>query len=413
MITGTKIRAGLIGAKLGHSFSPRIHAAFADYPYTLIELEENEVGTFLQNGDFDALNVTIPYKKTVMPYLAEISPAATRIGAVNTIVRRPDGSLYGHNTDYDGFSDLVRDCGISLAGKKVLVLGSGGASRTAVTVATDMGARAVVVISRNGEDNYENLDRHADAEVIVNATPVGMYPKNGKAPLSLEVFPALEAVFDMIYNPARTELLLEAEARGIPHRNGLLMLVSQARRAIELFLNVTIADNEVRKVTDSIARDTENIILVGMPGCGKSTLGKLIAERLGRRFVDCDQELVAAVGKPIPQIFAEEGEEGFRAHETAVLADISKESGLVIATGGGVVTRERNLPLMHQNGRVLFLDIKPDELPTDGRPLSQARTPAVLYAERLPLYRLAADHIIPITRSIEDNMVKIMEVLNK
>ena len=411
MITGTKIRAGLIGEKLGHSFSPRIHAAFADYPYDLIELQESEVGSFLQTGSFDALNVTIPYKKAVMPYLAEISPAATRIGAVNTIVRRPDGSLYGHNTDYDGFSDLVRALGVSLRGKKVLVLGSGGASRTAVTVATDMGARAVVVISRSGEDNYDNLDRHADAEIIVNATPVGMYPKNGKAPLSLSRFPALEGVLDMIYNPARTELLLEAEALGVPHRNGLLMLVSQARRAIELFLNLQIADDEVRAVTESIARDTENIILVGMPGCGKSTLGRLIAERLGRRFVDCDAEIVAAVGKPIPQIFAEEGEEGFRAHETAVLAEIARESALVIATGGGVVTRERNYPLMHQNGRVLFLDIAPDDLPTDGRPLSKQRSPAALYAERLPLYRQAADRIIPITRDIDENMTKIMEVL--
>lgn len=413
MITGTKIRAGLIGEKLGHSFSPRIHAALADYPYELIEMKESEVGTFLKKGDFDALNVTIPYKKTVIPFLDEISPAADRIGAVNTIIRRPNGSLYGHNTDYDGFSDLVRNLGVSLASKKVLVLGSGGASRTAVTVATDMGARAVVVISRNGENNYENLNRHADAEIIVNATPVGMYPGNGKAPLSLSGFPALEGVLDMIYNPARTVLLLEAEALGIPHRNGLLMLVSQARRAAELFLDVKIDDSEVKRITSDIARDTENIILIGMPGCGKSTLGRLVAERLGRNFVDCDAEIVRAAGMPIPQIFAEVGEEGFRAQETAVLAEIAKQSGLVIATGGGVVTRERNLPLMHQNGRVLFLDIAPDDLPTDGRPLSQAKSPAVLYAERLPLYRAAADEIIPITRSIDENMQKIMEVLCK
>ena len=411
MITGTKIRAGLIGAKLGHSFSPRIHAALADYPYELIELEESQVGAFLKNGGYDALNVTIPYKKTVMPFLDEITPTAQRIGAVNTVVRRPDGTLLGHNTDYDGFADLVRALGVSLEGKKVLVLGSGGASRTAVTVAADMGARAVVVISRSGEDNYDNLERHADAEIIINATPVGMYPKNGVAPLSLAKFPALEGVLDMIYNPARTELLLEAEALGIPHKNGLLMLVSQARRAAEAFLGQSIADAEVERITREIARDTENIILVGMPGCGKSTLGQLIATQLGRPLVDCDAEIVKAAGKPIPQIFAEEGEESFRAIETAVLAELCKQSGLVIATGGGVVTRERNFPLMHQNGRVLFLDIAPDELPTDGRPLSQARTPAVLYAERLPLYRRAADDIIPITRNIEENMQKILEVL--
>ena len=413
MITGTKIRAGLIGGKLGHSFSPRIHAALADYPYDLIELEEQEVGAFLQKGDFDALNVTIPYKKTVMPYLAEISPEATRIGAVNTILRRPDGSLIGHNTDYAGFSDTVRDCGVSLCGKKVVILGSGGASRTAITVATDMGARAVVVISRNGADNYENLHLHADAEVLINATPVGMYPKNGVSPVSLAVFPHLEAVLDMIYNPARTALLMEAEERGIPYRNGLLMLVSQARRAAELFLNTQIDDGEVKAVADSIARDTENIILIGMPGCGKTTLGKQIAALTGRRFVDCDDELVKTAGKPIPQIFAEDGEETFRALETATLGALAAESGLVIATGGGVVTRPRNYPLMHQNGRILFLDTPPDALPTDGRPLSQKKTPAVLYAERLPLYRQMADEVIPVSRCVEDNVKLIMEVLKQ
>lgn len=413
MIKGTKIRAGLIGEKLGHSFSPRIHAALADYPYKLIELQENEVGTFLQTGDFDALNVTIPYKKTVMPFLAEISAEALRIGAVNTIIRRPNGSLSGHNTDYAGFSDMVADCGISLADKKVLILGSGGASRTAVTVAADSGAREVIIISRNGADNYQNIARHADAEILINATPVGMYPKNGVSPVSLDTFPALEAVFDMIYNPARTALLLEAEKRGIPNRNGLLMLVSQARRAAELFLDTKIQDREVKSVTEAIAKDTENIILIGMPGCGKSTLGQCIAKRLGRRFVDCDAEIVKTAGKPIPEIFAEEGEVGFRARETAVLAGVAKESGLVIATGGGVVTEERNYPLMHQNGRILFLDISPEQLPTDGRPLSQKKSPAVLYAERLPLYRANADEIIPISRDIEENMTKIMEVLTR
>ena len=405
------LRAGLIGAKLGHSFSPRIHAAFADYSYRLIEFGEQELGDFLTGGDFDALNVTIPYKQAVIPYLAELSDAAKRIGAVNTIVRRPDGSLWGHNTDYDGFADLVRDAGVSLKGKKVLVLGSGGASRTAVTVATDMGAREVVVISRNGENNYDNIGRHADAEILVNATPVGMYPANGASPLSLDPLPRLEAVFDMIYNPAKTALLLDAKARGIVARNGLLMLVSQARRACEAFTGERIADSEVLAVTESIAGDTQNIILIGMPGCGKSTLGKLIAERTGRRFVDCDEELVKEAGISIPDIFAAEGEQGFRQRETATLARIAKESSLVIATGGGVVTRPENLPLMQQNGRILFLDVAPDELPTKGRPLSQAKTPEVLYRERLPLYRAAADDIVPITRDIDQNIKKIMEVL--
>ena len=293
----------------------------------------------------------------------------------------------------------------------MLVLGSGGASRTAVTVASDLGARAVVVISRNGVDNYGNIDRHADAEILINATPVGMYPNNGVSPLSLDAFPRLEGVLDMIYNPARTALLLDAAARGIPSRNGLLMLVSQARRAAERFLGRAIPDAEVHRITAEIARDTENILLIGMPGCGKTTLGTRLAKDLGRTFVDTDAEIEKMAGMPIPEIFATKGEVAFRALETEVLSHFSKQSALVIATGGGVVTQPRNLPLLKQNSCVLFLDTPPEALPTAGRPLSQARTPAVLYAERLPLYRAAADAIIPVTRDIEDNLKKIKEAL--
>ena len=411
MIKNCNIRAGLIGGKLGHSFSPQIHAELADYPYDLIELEESAVGDFLQNGGYDALNVTIPYKKTVIPFLARISDEAKRIGAVNTVVRDENGALVGHNTDYAGFSDLVRSLGVTLAGKKVLVLGSGGASHTAITVAADAGAREVIVVSRSGENNYENIDRHADAEILVNATPVGMYPNNGKAPLDLESLPRLEAVFDMIYNPARTKLLQDAAARGIPNANGLLMLVSQARRAAEIFLGKEIPDSEVTRITQKIAGRMQNIVLVGMPGCGKSTLGKLLAAETGRRFVDLDEELVKRAGCPIPEIFANEGEDGFRARESAVVAEICRESGLVIATGGGVVTRAENLPHMSQNGRVIFLDIPPEGLPVTGRPLSQSKTPTVLYRERLPLYQKAADVVLPITRDVEENMKKLREIL--
>lgn len=413
MIKNTKIRAGLLGAKLGHSFSPRIHGELADYPYDLFEIPENELDAFMKSDRFDAMNVTIPYKQAVIPYLADLTDAAARIGAVNTVKRLPDGKLVGHNTDYDGFCDLARDLGVPFTGKKVVVLGSGGASKTAVVAAKDLGANEVVVISRSGEDNYDNLERHANADILVNTTPVGMYPKNGETPVNLDTFPHLLAVLDVIYNPARTALLLDAETRGIPCRNGLLMLVSQARRAAEFFLDAKIEDGEVKRVCDMLARETENIILIGMPGCGKSTLGRLIAERLSREFVDLDAEIVKNAGCSIPEIFENEGEEGFRAHETRAVADACKKSGLVIATGGGVVTRARNLPLMRQNGRILFLDIKPDDLPTDGRPLSKAKTPAVLYAERLPLYRAAADEIIPVSRDIDENMQKIMEVLSK
>lgn len=411
MIRNTNIKAGLLGEHLSHSFSPRIHAALADYSYDLIEVAPDALARFVAEGAYDAFNVTIPYKKAIMPYLAEITPVAARIGAVNTVVRRKDGTLVGHNTDVAGFCDLVASLGVSLAGKKVLVLGSGGASRTAVTVATDAGARAVVVISRSGEDNYTNIDRHADAEILINATPVGMYPNNGATPLSLDALPHLEAVFDMIYNPAKTKLLQDAAARGIPHANGLLMLVSQARRAAEFFLTATIADSEVEHITRMLARDTENIVLIGMPGCGKSTLGRLLANKLDKRFVDCDSEIERLADMPIPEIFSKFGEEHFRALETEVVSSLGRESGLVIATGGGVVTRARNIPHLSQNGRIVFLDTPPDALPIAGRPLSQQKTPAVLYAERLPLYRAAADVTVAITRDIEDNMKKIEEAL--
>ncbi len=411
MITNTNIRAGLIGKKLSHSFSPAIHAELADYPYALVELDEGELESFLRSGELDAFNVTIPYKKAVIPYLDELTTEAKRIGAVNTVLRRPDGALVGHNTDYAGFADLVASLGITLNGKKVLVLGSGGASLTAVCVARDMGAREVVVISRSGPDNYENIDRHADADILVNATPVGMYPNNGVSPLSLDALPRLQAVLDVIYNPARTKLLLDAAERGIPCCNGLLMLVSQARRAAEFFLGIQIADAEVERITSMLAKKTENIVLIGMPGCGKSTLGRLLATELGRAFVDLDAEIEKSAGMPIPKIFESEGEEGFRARETEITAHICRESSLVIATGGGVVTQARNLPLLRQNGRVLFLDIAPDDLPCDGRPLSMKKTPAVLYAERLPLYRSAADVTVAISRNIEENMKKIREAL--
>lgn len=405
------LRTGLLGEHLSHSFSPQIHSYLADYEYRLIELAPEELGPFLQKGDFDALNVTIPYKKDVIPYMAALSDTAKRIGAVNTIVKQPDGRLLGYNTDYDGLSDMIDALRTSLSGKKVLVLGSGGASRTAVTVATYRGARAVVVVSRRGEDNYDNLHRHADAEIIINATPVGMYPHNGEAPLSLTAFPRLEAVFDLIYNPARTALLMEAEARGIPCQNGLLMLVSQARRASELFQNCEISRTVSGDIAKKMQFDAENIILIGMPGCGKSTLGKLLAEYLGRPFFDADAELVRAAGKSIPDIFREEGEEGFRLRETETLAALGKKSGCVIATGGGAVTRERNYSLLHQNGKILFLDVFPDELPTAGRPLSQAKTPQVLYRERLPLYRRFADMTVPVCRDIAENMKRIKEAL--
>ncbi len=382
-------RAGLIGHKLSHSFSPQIHALLADYEYKLFELEPDEVGAFLQKGNFDATNVTIPYKKTVMPFLAEISEEAEKIGSVNTITRTEKG-LKGDNTDYFGFSYMLQKSGIAVRSKKCLVLGSGGASVTVCAVLRDMGAE-VLVISRSGENNYENLDRHRDADVIVNTTPVGMYPNTGVSPVDLSLFDNLSGVLDLIYNPARTQLLLEAQKRGIPCINGLSMLCAQAKKACELFLNTKIDDSEIDRITAKIAVDSENIILIGMPGCGKSTAGKALAEMTGRQLVDTDEMIEKKAGMPIPEIFAKYGEDYFRMLEHEAVCECAKKSGLVIATGGGVIKTKENYDALHQNGRVIWLQRDINLLATDGRPLSQQSGVLKLYEERKPLYEYFCD----------------------
>lgn len=386
------MKTGLLGRKLGHSYSPQIHAYLGDYPYTLFEREPEDVESFLKNGDFTAINVTIPYKKTVMPYCT-LTDTAKYMGSVNTIVRQPDGSFLGHNTDYFGFTSMVQRSGLDVKRKKCLVLGSGGASVTAVAVLKEMGAN-VVVISRSGEDNYENLHRHADASVICNCTPVGMFPKNGVSPINLDLFPKLEGVLDMIYNPARTQLLMDAADRGLIAENGLWMLIAQAKEAAEWFLNQKLSDSLIQYVYDKMRQQMENIILIGMPGCGKSTVGKLLAEKIGKTFVDADAELVKTYGMDIPAIFAAEGEAGFREKETAVLAELGKRSGLVIATGGGCVTRQENYPLLHQNGTLFWLKRDLDKLPSDGRPLSQVTKMEDMFRVRKPLYESFADCVI-------------------
>lgn len=384
------MKCGLLGRTLGHSYSPQIHAMLGDYTYTLFEKEPEEVADFLKNGDFAGINVTIPYKQAVIPYLDDLSDAARRIGAVNTLLRRPDGSLWGHNTDYYGFSAMVQRTGLSLEGKKVLVLGSGGASRTVVCVLEGLGANPVV-ISRTGKDNYQNLSRHADAAAIVNTTPVGMYPNTGVSPVELDGFSHLEGVLDLIYNPARTQLLLDAERRGIPTQNGLWMLVAQAKEAAEVFTGAPIAISAIARIHQALSRQMQNLVLIGMPGCGKSTIGPLLAQATGRSFADADETIAALAGKTIPEIFAQDGEEAFRCLETQVLADLGKRSGLVIATGGGCVTRADNYPLLHQNGILLRLERELSLLPTDGRPVSQSRSLSRLYEVRDPLYRAFAD----------------------
>ena len=406
------MKSGLLGRKLGHSYSPQIHALMGSYSYALFEKEPEEVADFVRNGDFTGINVTIPYKKDVIPCMDELSPMAKRMGAVNTIVRRADGTLFGHNTDYFGFSSMVHRSGLSVAGKKVLVLGSGGASNTAVKVLEDMQAH-VVIISRSGENNYQNLHRHADASVIVNTTPVGMYPNTGVSPVDLKNFPKLEGVLDMIYNPARTQFLLDAEALGLPYENGLWMLVAQAKEAAEYFGGKSLDDGIIKTVHNTLSVQMQNIVLIGMPGCGKSTVGKMLSEVLGRSFVDSDAEIAKLAGKPIPQIFTEEGEEAFREYESSVLSDLGKKSCLVIATGGGCVTKQRNYPLLHQNSRIVWLTRELNRLPTEGRPLSQANKLQQIYEIRRPLYEAFADCVVDnnaeLTQTIRSICTKLEE----
>lgn len=411
MINGKKdIKCGLIGEKLGHSFSPQIHRELADYSYTLFEMAESEVGDFLKNGDFDATNVTIPYKKTVMPFLDEISDEAKRIGSVNTITRTAAGGLRGDNTDYYGFWHTVKKSGIIIKGKKVLILGTGGASLTARTVSEDMGAESITFVSRSGEVNYGNVyEICSDTEVIINCTPVGMYPKNGMSPVILDNFKTCEGVIDMIYNPAKTKLLLDAERLGIRHINGLPMLVAQAKRACELFLGEDVDDSEVERITSLIAVQTGNITLVGMPGCGKTTIGKLLSEMTGREVVDTDEMIKASQGRSPSKIINADGVETFRQIEHIEVENAGKMSEKIISTGGGVVTREENYSPLHQNGKIVFIHRSIDKLATDDRPLS--KNLEEMYKVRLPMYRAFCDIEVSNDSSPENCAKEILQKL--
>ena len=405
------MKCGLLGRKLSHSYSPQIHALLGGYPYELYEKEPEELEDFLKNSDFTGINVTIPYKKDVIPYLDALTPTAERLGAVNTIVRR-GGKLLGHNTDYFGFTQMLDTLPMTLQGEKVLVLGSGGASNTVVAVLRDRDAH-VVVISRTGKDNYENLHLHKDAVLIVNTTPVGMYPNTGKSPVDLKQFPHLRGVLDLIYNPARTQLLLDAEKLGLPARNGLLMLVAQAKESAEWFLLATIPNAAIKKIHDQLEAQMQNIILIGMPGCGKSTIGTMLADKLGMPFVDADTALVESAGKSIPDIFAQGGEEAFRSLETQILGRLGMSSGTVIATGGGCVTREENYPLLHQNGTIIWLKRALEMLPTEGRPLSQANRLEEMWRIREPMYRCFADIEADNDAAAEQTVSEILEKLGR
>ena len=412
---------GLLGKQLSHSFSPFIHGELGGYEYQLYEKTPDELDSFFADGKFHGINVTIPYKKDVIQYCQSLSKAAQTIGSVNTIIRRPEGTFHGDNTDYYGFAYLLDKTKANFFDGKTIILGGGGSSLTVQAVLRDRNSQKnmnsqestnsqedtnsqkgtssqkdtnlqeIVIISRGGNDNYENIHKHYDANVIINTTPVGMYPNNGLSPIDLKMFRNCQTVIDLIYNPAKTELLLQADELGIENHNGLSMLVAQAKKAAELFTNTVIDDSKLEEIISKIYNKTRNIVLIGMPGCGKTTIGKALSDKTGRKFVDSDDMIVETAGKPIPDIFAEDGEDAFRKIETDVLKTLCKDSGLIIATGGGIVTRPENRNIIRQNGVVVYLDRRIKDLPISCRPLSMRDGIEALAATRLPLYEKWSD----------------------
>lgn len=390
---------GCIGKKLTHSFSKEIHALLADYDYQLIELNEEEIEPFFEKRDFEAINVTIPYKETVIPYLDSVSDVARRIGAVNTIVNR-NGRLYGYNTDYYGMTALVERVGLDVRGKKVLILGTGGTCKTARTVFADMGASEILSVSRRSSEGYitygEAKKYHSDADVIINTTPSGMYPDCASSPIDLSAFPCLEGVIDAVYNPLRTNLVLQAKSRGVRSEGGLFMLVMQAVAASGRFLDAEIDREKAERVFESVILSKENIVLTGMPGCGKSTVGKLLNID-GYEFIDTDTEIERRCGCTVKELIANKGERYFRDVEAEVIQDVSSHSSRIIATGGGAILREENVRCLKRNGKLFFIDAPLSRLcATSERPLSDTEDKlARLYDERINIYRTTADVTVP------------------
>ncbi len=398
---------GLLGRKLGHSLSPQIHSLLCDYEYKLYPTEPEKLDEFFADTRLSGFNVTIPYKVEAYKRCAELSETAKKAGSVNTVIRRPDGSLYGDNTDYFGFLYMAKKIGCDFKDKKVLILGSGGASLTAQLVSADEGAGEVVVVSRSGENNYENISRHYDADIIINTTPVGMYPNNGERLIDLSAFTKCKKALDLIYNPARTVFLLDAERLGIDCINGLPMLVAQAVMAAHIFTGNCFPLPEIDRIHDVILKNQKNIVLIGMPGCGKSTLARMLSEKLGRECVDTDS-LVEECGKTIPEIFDKYGEAEFRSRETAALKSVAKEQGKIIATGGGAILREENRIALRENSTVIFLNAPVETLATDGRPLSKdLDTLKKMHAQRLPLYLETADITVEVNSDPEETLRRI------
>ena len=404
---------GCIGEHLPHSFSREIHGQIGGYAYELKELTPEELPAFMAARSFRGINVTIPYKQAVIPYLDGIDETARAIGAVNTVVNR-NGKLYGFNTDLDGLIRLIRRIGLDPAGKKVLIPGTGGTSRTAAFAAEKLGAREIYRISRTGREGsltYEQaLQHHTDAQIILNTTPCGMFPEPDAQPLPLEPFRNLEGVADVIYNPLRSRLVLDARSRGIPAEGGLYMLVAQAVRASEHFLDTAYPEDLTDRIYDRILGQKENIVLIGMPGSGKSAVGRILAGKTGKTLADTDQLITEKAGKAIPDIFRENGEPAFRDMESSVIRELSKQGGQIISTGGGAVLRPENVAALRQNGRLFWLNRNPDSLvPTDDRPLADtAEKMKQLWHAREPVYRAAADEIIDVAGTPEDTACRII-----
>ncbi len=405
-------RYGCIGKKLTHSFSKEIHARLADYQYELMELSEEELGRFLRKKDFAAVNVTIPYKQTVLPYLDQVSEVARRIGAVNTVVHR-EGKLFGYNTDYYGMKALIQRVGLELQGKKVLILGTGGTAKTARVLATDLGAREILTVSRTKGPHSVTYEQaaalHWDAQAILNTTPSGMFPDVDSTPVDLGAFPLLEGVTDAVYNPLCTNLVLDAKARGLKAEGGLFMLVMQAVAAVEKFLDTAIDPNAADGVFASVLSEKQNVVLTGMPGSGKSTVGNCLKLH-GHRRIDTDQEIEARCGCSIRELITAKGEAYFRDLESQVIREVSAQSGCIISTGGGAILREENLRCLKRNGKLFFLDAPLKRLQaTDDRPFSDTQDKLItLYQQRIRRYRETADVIVPASTSPEEEAAYIL-----
>lgn len=400
------MKYGCIGEHLKHSFSKEIHNALTDYEYEIKEIEREALESFAKEKNFSAINVTIPYKELIMPYMAHIDGHARSIGAVNTVVNR-GGELYGYNTDFYGMSSLLSHAGIEISGKKVAILGTGGTSKTSFAVAMALGAREVIRVSRDGRENavtYENLYKyHSDTEVIINTTPVGMFPNIFNVPIDISRFPLLTGVCDAVYNPLRTPLILAARERGISAEGGLYMLVAQAVRASEIFIDTKYNECELERVFLKMMREKENVVLIGMPASGKTTVGRLVANILGREFTDTDELIVKKAKKDIPSIFREDGEAAFRDLESEVIREVSALTGAVIATGGGAILRKENVQALKENGKIYFIDRPLDALiPTLDRPTASSKEAITKrYNERYSIYKSAADIRIDAARDAQ------------